>query len=151
MPAASFFIIGAAAISQVMLGRHVAFPWLIPDLVLVTISLGILQDPSRAAVPILSGAFWAAVWTGSMPWQAAWAYGGAGCLIQQLARRVDLTAPNRVAILVGVAELACVGILLFTSPVRPWSLLLVSGLRVGLTVIVLPIVRWVVGALERTA
>ena len=136
-----YLIVGAGALSHLVLGRWVVSPWLMPDLMLLTVFLAMVHTPGHPIGPALLGGLVAMLSAVHHPLLVGLAYLGAGWLIKWLAARWDLADGAMPWVAVGVAEGMLIAVWLFLATPVTFRLLLLSGVKVLLTIACLPLVK----------
>jgi len=159
-------IVVAGTVLGSALARRMASPWWAPDLVLVGLVLAVAYPAGFAAREAeASGSAHEARWRGvvggalagsAMAWLSVRdaaaigaAYFGVGWLIGWIASVWDLADRRVCRIAVALGEVVIVTVSVALAGRLSAGLLLGAGLRVAMTTLALPVLRWLVGLLAR--
>lgn len=142
MSAAGVMILVGAAVAQFCLGRVLASPWAVPDLMLVGMLLVLLDMPRNRSlgVGVLAGLLVMAVTT-RQPLVVGLAYGGVAVVVRSLAAVVDLAEPRIHLAVAAVLETGLLALWLVLGGRLSVALLILAGVKLLLTVASVPLLR----------
>ena len=136
----STVVMGVAILGHLAIGRWVSSPWLAPDLTLLSMAVLILRLPGHPLTPAWLAGVAAMTLTGHHPLWMGMAYLAAGATVKWMAHHWEVTDPSRERLVVGVTQGGLLILLASTGPVTV-GLIVMVGLRVGLTLLCLPLMR----------
>lgn len=148
MSVALFVMLGVGTLIQVSVGRWVGSPWVVPDLILISMILAMAKVPED---PPMSSGLWGAVLamvaTLHEPVAVGLAYLGTAWLVRRLASRLDLADPTIQLMVVGIGEVLLLGVWLMLDSRLCVGVVMLSVVRLGMTVGCVPFMRRVVARL----
>ncbi|MBI4323525.1 MAG: hypothetical protein HY596_04525 [Candidatus Omnitrophica bacterium] len=126
--------------AQMAIGRWVSSPWLVPDLTLLSMAVLILRLPGHPLTPAWLAGVAAMALAVQHPLWMGMAYLAAGAAVKWMAHQWEVTDPSRERLVIGIAQGGLLILLASTGPVTV-GLIVMGGLRVGLTLLCLPLMR----------
>lgn len=148
MSGAVFVMLGVGTLIQVSVGRWVGSPWVVPDLILISMILAMAKVPEDPPMsPGLWGAVLAMVATLHEPVAVGLAYLGAAWLVRRLAFRLDLADPTIQLMIVGIGEAFLLGVWLMLDSRLRVGMVTLFVVRLGMTVGCVPMMRRLVARL----
>ncbi|MBI3087964.1 MAG: hypothetical protein HYY91_03665 [Candidatus Omnitrophica bacterium] len=150
MPAsglAALVVIGGTCL-HLLLGRWVLSPWLMPDLTFLSMASALLLMPGRPFSAVLVGGVLVTLMSVERPLLMGLAYAGAGWLVLRSAVVWDVETPALQRLLIAAGESLILALGLIGVP---WTAELLAGtvVRLGMTIVCLPLVRSVVARVVR--
>ncbi len=142
MSVAGVMMLVGGAVAQVCLGRVMASPWLVPDLLLVCMFLILVDMPRNRplGVGVLAGLLVMVVTT-RQPLVVGLAYGGIVVVVRSLAVVVDLTDSRIHLAVVAILETGLLALGLALGGRLSAALLVLAGVKLLITVASVPLLR----------
>lgn len=85
-------IVAVGALLHLALGRWISSPWMVPDLLLVSLGVALWRSSSSASLrPVIVTSLIAMCFTVRHPLQAAWGYLGVGWIMKTVMFRLDVS------------------------------------------------------------
>ena len=135
-------VLGGCLAAHAVAAGILASPWWVPDLTLIGLVLVVVRMPHRWAIPSVMAGLSTAAWAIRSSSPIFIAYLLVGWLVQRVARQWDATDLRVQWLLVGTAATGLTFGLIWLDDIWSWSIIGLGLVRVAVTMVSVPVVRF---------